>query len=136
MTVMQSENCEQYLNASFVRKLFVVEEKKPYKKYIADAVEYIHSHFDKDISLKDLAGMSNKSQYHFTRMFKGAVGDSPYQYLIKYRLKKSKEMLAFSDKTVGEISYEVGFGSPSQFSCLFKRSEGMTPRQYRDSAWY
>lgn len=113
--------------------LYNVAGKKQYRKYIADAVDYIHENFNREVSLKKLARISNKSQFHFTRMFKDEVGDSPYQYLIRYRLERAKEMLVHSEKTVGEVSYDVGFSSPSQFSFLFKRFVGITPKKYRMS---
>lgn len=100
-------------------------------EHVQLALEYIEENYSSSISLSDMASHSCCSEYHFSRLFKRTTGYSPYEYVVKYRVNKAKNLLKNTDKTVEEISEGVGFGSTSNFIRTFRELEGMTPLKYR-----
>ena len=100
----------------------------PYK--LQQAIDYIQAHLTEDISLTEIADFVGISRYHFSRLFKKATGYSPYQYTIKCRVERSKELLRRKNLNITDVALEVGFSSPSHFTQSFKKLMGITPRQF------
>lgn len=91
----------------------------------------IESHLFSDISLKELAQLTHLSLSSFKRKFKETYGRPPSQYILSRRLVHSKELLAVSDDSVGDIAYQSGFKTLQHFSKKFKQHFGIPPSQYR-----
>lgn len=98
---------------------------------VQQAIVYINEHFHEDIHPKDVADAINCGYSRFRKMFQEHTGLSPYQHILKIRIHKSKELLAYTDKSLSEIAYEVGFNNSLYFSTAFKRMENISPKQYR-----
>lgn len=98
---------------------------------IARAVDLVHSAFQTDLALDDLAHAAAMSRYHFLRCFKTHVGTTPYAYLQQVRLQSAAALLRTSSRTVTDIALDCGFTSPSRFSDAFQRRYGCTPSAYR-----
>ena len=98
---------------------------------VQQAIEYIHTHLDRDLSLVEIADVINISPTYFASLFKRAIGTSPHQYVIQQRVEKAKEMLSKTDLAIAEITLQVGFSSQSHLTQQFKRITGMTPKQVR-----
>jgi len=89
--------------------------------------EFIESNFDANISLNDMAQVSCLSIYHFLESFNQVFGCTPYQYLIRVRLKHAKQMLECKDISVQEVCQSVGYDDVSSFSKLYKKTFGISP---------
>jgi AraC family transcriptional regulator len=100
---------------------------------LSRVVDYIHAHYASDISLPDLANAVFLSQYHFSRLFKISTGLSPHQYLIKFRLKKAKQLLLENKVPAAEISQAVGFSSQSHLNHHLKRLYGVSPKELQQN---
>jgi AraC family transcriptional regulator len=98
---------------------------------LREAIEYIHAHLNRDLSLTELASVINLSPTYFASLFKQAMGISPYQYVIQQRVDQAKMMLAKTDLAIADIALQVGFSSQSHLNQQFKRITGMTPKQVR-----
>lgn len=98
---------------------------------LQQAIDYIHSHLDGDLSLAELAGIINISPTYFASLFKQAIGIAPHQYVIQQRVEQAKFMLSKTDLTIADIASKVGFSSQSHLTQQFKRLTGMTPKQIR-----
>ncbi len=83
----------------------------------------------KNLSVEERAFLSNLSVSSFKRRFKEIFQDSPAHWFREQRLKRAKVLISSTDKSVAEISYEVGFESPSHFIHIFKKKYGITPKQ-------
>lgn len=94
-------------------------------------ISFVHQNYDKDISLKDIAGAANISQTECQRCFRTYVQCSPYQYLMRYRLEQSAVMLKSLNRTITEIAVNVGFNSVSAYIKYFKKFYGVTPSKFR-----
>ncbi len=95
------------------------------------AIDYIHTYLNRDLSLTELASVVNISPNHFASLFKQAMGISPHQYVIQQRVERAKLMLSKTDLAISDIAIQVGFSSQSHLTQQFKRVTGLTPKQVR-----
>ncbi|MGI6030850.1 MAG: AraC family transcriptional regulator [Eubacteriales bacterium] len=98
---------------------------------IKNAISYITQHYQNPISIEELASQNGFSKYYFIRKFKQYTGSTPYEYLLSHRISVADRLLRSTEMPVEEISYSVGFDSPSNFIKQFKRYMGVTPANYR-----
>jgi AraC-like DNA-binding protein len=87
--------------------------------------------YDQPLDLRRISGEACLSRYHFIRAFRRTFLQTPHQYLVQRRIEQAKHLLATTDLTVTEVCLAVGFQSLGSFSSLFRRSVGLSPRQYR-----
>lgn len=100
------------------------------KHKLQQAIDYIQAHSAENVSLEAIATEVGMSQYYFARLFKQSTGSSPYQYLIKCRIERAKELLLQGQQSIANVALQVGFASQSQFGRHFKRLTGVTPKQF------
>lgn len=93
-------------------------------------VQYIRQNIFNEIQIEDLLQLSGMSKSSFYRAFTHELGISPYRLIIDERLKMAKQLLIEESLSVKETAYAVGFSSPNYFIRLFKKHEGLTPKQY------
>jgi len=109
------------------------------QRQVSQVLDYIHDHLEQDIKLADLAALLDMSQFHFSHLFKQAIGTSPYQYLLQQRIERAKQLLKESDpcgngkpvRSIMEIALMCGFNSHSHLSKQFRQLTGITPKAYR-----
>ncbi len=114
--------------ASSTREAIPLEEV-PIK--IRRVAEYIHENFDKRLKIDFLAGMTPWNPHHFIRNFKKYLGDTPYQYILKYKMGKAKILLEKTKMPISKIASELGFSNHSSFSTAFLKIEKRTAESYR-----
>lgn len=95
------------------------------------AVELINRRVGEEPSVTELARMVGLSEYHFIRVFRQLMGVTPGQYIIISRMNHAKYLLKTTALSVGEIAAMAGYSSESMFTAAFRRTQGMTPTQYR-----
>ncbi|MCK8520484.1 AraC family transcriptional regulator [Aquimarina sp. D1M17] len=91
--------------------------------------ESIENSIFKNLTIEERAFLSNQSVSSFKRKFKEVFQDSPAHWLREQRLKRAKVLINATDKSIADISYEVGFESPSHFIHIFKKKYGVTPKK-------
>ena len=96
--------------------------------------EYIDANLARDIGLPDLAAIGCMSAGHFLRAFRVTSGITPYQYVLKRRLFKARDMLGSSCLPVARIAHDCGFKTTSRLSSKFRASFGTSPSRYRARA--
>lgn len=96
-------------------------------------VNYLSENYYEKIVFTELASHLNLSYDYFQHRFRRLIGVSPQRFLLQKRLEAAEEMLTGSQASCTEIAYRCGFSNSSQFSMLFKRENGVTPYQYRQS---
>ncbi len=77
-----------------------------------------------------MAGAAGLSPFHFARQFKKSMGFSPYQFVLKQRVNKAKQLLLRGEKNLAEIAVDVCFYDQSHFAQQFRRHCGITPKKY------
>lgn len=98
---------------------------------LKEMLRCLHDHYDRPISLEEIAAAANVGKRECLRCFQRTIGVTPIQYLLKFRVRQASRLLAETDLSVTEIALRCGFESPSYFSLTFRRLTGKTPREYR-----
>jgi AraC-like DNA-binding protein len=88
---------------------------------------------NQNLSLSEIARPSGLSENYLSRIFKKKYSLSPVEYLIQTRIEQAKRLLTDKSRTISEIALEVGFGSISNFNISFKKSQGISPKEYRQN---
>ncbi len=94
-------------------------------------LDHVSAHFGETIILDDLAGVAGLSPSHFSRLFKETIGQSPMQFVSRFRIEQAKKMLALPDRPLIDIALRCGFADQAHFSRVFKQAEGVTPKAFR-----
>ena len=98
---------------------------------VARALDLINHKFDQPLRVEEIARHAGLSAFHFSRIFRKAIGRSPHAYLTARRVVAAKKLLAESDCSLGEVSVRCGYRQHSHFTGIFQKTVGMLPRQYR-----
>lgn len=92
---------------------------------------YLDEHYTERIILDDLAEKFFINKFYMTKIFKETYGTTINNYLISKRITRAKQLLRFTDMTVDEVGNAVGMGDANYFSRMFRKVEGISPREYR-----
>ena len=104
------------------------------KRSITDVLAYLHEHYlDPGFSAKYMAASFDTSVSNLSHFFKKNMGVSIPAYVDQIKLEKAKQLLRDSDLKVGEIAELLQYGSSTGFAVMFKKYEGMTPKEYREN---
>jgi len=95
------------------------------------AREFMDDCYMEAIDLRETSRIACLSPYHFLRMFRHAFGETPHQYLTHRRIERARELLLFSERSVTDICFDVGYESLGSFSTLFRKMIGDSPLSFR-----
>lgn len=98
---------------------------------ITPAIAFIKSNIRETIHLKELSDKACMSPTSFYRYFKRELGMSPIEFILNEKIKYAKKLLCNPNLNVSEVSYATGFEDANYFIRLFKKHEGVTPKQYQ-----
>ena len=95
---------------------------------------FIQENFSQKISLEEIAASASISTREALRCFQNSIHETPFEYLISYRIETAKKLLKSTDLSITEIALQTGFSNSAYFSKIFKRTCHMTPFNYRKLA--
>ncbi|MBR5344248.1 MAG: helix-turn-helix transcriptional regulator [Clostridia bacterium] len=95
------------------------------------AINYIGEHYMENVSLEKVADFAGYSKYYFSRTFKKYFGISFSDYLLVKRINEATSLLIHTDKPIGNVAKDAGFGSVATFNRLFRKHKNCTPTRYR-----
>lgn len=98
---------------------------------LKQVLNYIHQNYREKMTLDGIARSCNVSRGECCRFFKKIMRQTPFEYLLAYRIQKSLPLLLENEMNVTEISESVGFSSASYYSEIFRRSMFCSPTEYR-----
>jgi AraC-like DNA-binding protein len=99
--------------------------------HVFRVVRWMEENMAGKATLNDLAALIPLSVEHLIALFNDVLDDSPMHYRNRLRIAKAKELLQWTDHSVRNIAEQVGFADPLYFSRVFRRTEGVSPSQYR-----
>jgi AraC-like DNA-binding protein len=100
-------------------------------EHLNKAIQAMHLGLDRSWSVGSLAREARMSRSAFALKFKAVLGQTPLEYLTRWRMYKAGAMIRSSKKSFSEVALAVGYGSQSSFSRVFRREMGVAPREHR-----
>jgi len=93
--------------------------------------DLVHAKMAGELTLHEMAQSAGLSTAHFSQMFRKTTGESPYQYVLRYRMERAKEMLRTVEAHVLDVAVACGFKTQQHFARMFRRMCGASPTEYR-----
>ena len=97
------------------------------------AYSYMREHYAEKLTLQTVADCCYVSQWHLSKLLNRHEGKSFYDILNAIRIQKAKELLTDPKLKIGDISEMVGYADTAHFARTFKKLEGMSANEYRNS---
>lgn len=121
------------LLASFIYHDFFskIRHQRNDTNIVDTAINYMKKNIDRSISVDELAEHLNYSSSYLYSLFKEETGYSPIHYFNHLKIQKACQYLNFTNLSIKEISFELGFNDPFYFSRLFKKLMELSPTEYR-----
>ena len=124
-----------FVNHYSIERSFDIQDyfqqlKSTDRQRLGQVLDYIEAHLTENISLNDLALIAGLSKFHFSRLFKSALGLTPYHYLMSRRVAQAAHALTKKATPIAQVSAEFGFTDQAHFTRNFKKIKGMTPKQF------
>ncbi len=114
-----------------LERLYRYEQQSGGGGAVRDAILYMESHYDQEISLESLAAYCRLNRTTLSRAVRQETGMTPREYLLHHRMMVAKKHLAFTEMPIKEIARRCGFKTVQHFGRLFREREGLTPATYR-----
>lgn len=132
--IERSSDTQEYIQELLVKTLTVRNRiaDSRYTALIKEAARYIRENYSsEEISLQSVASAVNVSASHFSTVFKQETGQNFIEFLTGIRMDKARELLAGTAMRTSDVGYAVGYRDPHYFSYIFKKEQGVSPREYR-----
>lgn len=108
------------------------EKQHPASGILALRIQrYLDAHYREPLTLRSVSLALRVSEYYLAHVFKQEYGMPPMQYVLKRRIGEAQTLLMDTNLPVAEISEQLGYENPWNFSTAFRRKVGMSPSQYR-----
>lgn len=107
--------------------------RTPPVRHLVRARDLADARYTEPLTVDDLAACALMSRAHFSREFRRAFGESPYNYLLTRRLERAASLLRGTDWSVADVCMAVGLTSVGSFTSSFTRAYGRPPTAYRAS---
>ena len=115
----------------FQRQVDTAGEPQEQERVIVGITRYLQEHLEEDVSLSVLTETFHLNPQYISQLFKNEIGVGFLSYLTGIRMEKAKKLLLSTSLSVAEVAGQVGYGDYRVFTKVFKKSEGVTPSQYR-----
>lgn len=103
-----------------------------HRNSINRVIDYIENNISNNIELETLAAVANLSKYHFLRVFKSLLGETPMQFILRLRLEKiAAVLISKPTDSISGICYEFGFANSTMFSKNFRKQFGISATEWR-----
>ena len=101
---------------------------------VKQAIAFLHQNYTRSITRWEIANTVGVSEDYISRVFNRELSISPWDYLNRYRVLQSKQLLLSTTEAIGSIARQVGFKDQAYFSRVFHKVTGMSPQAFREKA--
>ena len=126
-------SCIDNLKISLFEQRVSAEEEpeKGEERTITGITRYLQEHLAEEMSLSVLAEEFHLNPQYISQLFKNEIGVGFLAYLTNIRMEKAKKLLLSTSLSIAEVAEQSGYGDYRVFTKVFKKTEGITPSQYR-----
>ena len=124
-------SCIDNLKIALFQRKSTQEDAPQEERTITGITRYLQAHLAEEISLSVLADEFHLSGQYISQLFKNEIGVNFLAYLTNIRMEKAKKLLLSTSLSIAEVAEQSGYGDYRVFTKVFKKSEGITPSQYR-----
>jgi len=117
--------------ASYAGTVETFQQQQRALERLRPLFDHLEKNFGETIQVQEAARICGMSESHFMSFFKRATGQSFMAYLNHCRIERAQALLVMTDKSVSDISQEMGFCDQSYFGTVFRKLVGVTPAAYR-----
>lgn len=131
---LSSEHVLQYIKVLLRQALDLrnQEHDNQGKQIMKKALQFIEDNYsDETLSLNMVSGAIGVSPNYFSGIFSQEMDTTFVEYVTRKRMEKAKHLLRQADLHTSQVAAQVGYKDPHYFSFVFKKTQGMTPREYR-----
>lgn len=107
-------------------------EEKPFSEIVQKVVDLVKKEYQTDLNLKTVADEMHLNVVYVGQLFKKETHASFSQYLNQVRIRKAQQLLLYTHQAINEIGEEVGYNNTNYFSKMFKKLNGLTPKEFRE----
>jgi len=93
------------------------------------SIEYMEDNLSRALSLREIASASGYSRFHFLRLFKRVVGQTPHAFLMGRRVVRAQGLLR-QGRSLADVAYQTGFADQAHLNRRFKQIAGVTPGEF------
>ena len=126
-----SQEIHQTLTSIVLDAISLLESGDVSRVYVNKAIQYIQAHYNENLSLDSVANEIELSSPYLSSLFSRILGTTFVNYIQSVRIQKAKELLCGTTMKVYEIAYCIGYDDEKYFSQVFRKTEGITPSQFR-----
>jgi AraC family transcriptional regulator len=103
-------------------------------RHFRRVLDVVEARYGGPLAIDDLAGAAGLSTAHFSRVFKEVTGDTPYQFVMDFRVEQAKRLLADRERSLSDVALACGFADQPHFTRVFRQLTGRTPKEWRTAA--
>jgi AraC family transcriptional regulator len=107
------------------------ETRSFYEQAVQQVIDQIAGNLDEALDLETLAGLACLSPFHFHRVFRGMVGETPVELIRRLRMERAAWDLAQNDRPVTQVAFDAGYETHEAFTRAFRASYSTSPTGFR-----
>lgn len=123
--------CIDNLKIALFQRRTSEEDSPQEERTIHGITRFLQEHLDEEVSLSVLAEEFHLNPQYISQLFKSEIGVNFLAYLTNIRMEHAKKLLLTTSFSIAEVSEQSGYGDYRVFTKVFKKTEGVTPSQYR-----
>ncbi len=131
--IRQSTTIDQIYDWLCYLLISVVSDKQPirYTELTMQVISVLNERFNEELTLKHIADELHVNSVYLGQVFKKDTEQSFSQYLNQVRIKKAQKLLLNTEKNINEIAFETGYNTNHYFIKMFKKLNGLSPKEFR-----
>ncbi|KHD45953.1 response regulator transcription factor [Streptococcus hongkongensis] len=134
-TIHTSKHIDR-IQSELVRLLELTSQDNPpqkrFSELVSETISYITQSYSEDLSLKYVADKLHVNGVYLGQCFKNETEQSFAQYLNQVRIQKAQQLLLYTNHSISEIAFEIGYNTNHYFIKMFKKLNGLSPKEFRD----
>lgn len=134
--VEQVSQLHNVMSIDYAKRMNELKKDRIYSKPVTECIDYIYGNLHSRITLSMLADYVKLNPSYLSRLFKQTTGVSASMYIQTKKVADARNLLKYTDFSVSDIASILAYPTQSYFIEVFKKHDGMTPKQYREACFH